>query len=154
LACDWRDMCATRALFRHSQAFVLCHPRHPRHTRYSSVVTIVVNRSLLTIGIGSIAGGTDETYHEVMRAKTSATELARELAADLHWVHRQGQSFLIEQDGEAVATLEPLGVSPGSTWRTLTNALRGLPNGDRDFASDLEEVQRNQPDIPTDVWPN
>lgn len=53
-----------------------------------------------------------------MRAKTSATELTRELAADLHSVHRQGQSFLIEQDGEAVATREPVGASCGAAGRT------------------------------------
>jgi antitoxin (DNA-binding transcriptional repressor) of toxin-antitoxin stability system len=71
-----------------------------------------------------------------MKAKISATELGRELASVLSRVRRQGESFLIEQDGEAVTTLEPLGASPGGTGRTLTNALRGLPDGDRDVAAD------------------
>jgi len=91
-----------------------------------------------------------------MKAKISATELGRELAAILDRVRRQGQSFLIEidQDGEAVATLEPVGASHGVTWRTLSKALRDQPVGDADFAADLEDVQRIQPETPATVWPN
>lgn len=53
-----------------------------------------------------------------MRAKISATELGRGLSAVLHRDRRQGHSCLIEQDSEAVATLEPLGAPRGVTWRT------------------------------------
>jgi hypothetical protein len=88
-----------------------------------------------------------------MRAKIPATEPGRELAAVQNRVRRQGHSFLIEQDGEAVATLEPMGASRGVTWRTLTPALRDLPDGDVDFAADFETVQRIQPEMPTNVWP-
>ncbi len=89
-----------------------------------------------------------------MRARISVTELGRDLAAVLDRVRRQGHSYLIEQDGEAVATLEPIGTSRGATWRTLSTALRDLPNGDFDFAADLEELQRNQPEMPDNVWPS
>jgi len=89
-----------------------------------------------------------------MRAKISATELGRGLSAVLNRVRRQGLSFLIKQDSEAVATLEPLGAPRGVTWRTLKAALRTLLDADPDFAADLEEVHRNQPKIPNNVRPN
>ncbi|MDQ2741138.1 MAG: hypothetical protein M3Z66_02385 [Chloroflexota bacterium] len=89
-----------------------------------------------------------------MKAKISATELGREFASVLSRVRRQGESFLIEEDGEAVATLEPMGPSRGATWHTLTHALCDRPIGDIDFAPDLEDVQRNQPEMPINVWPS
>jgi len=51
-------------------------------------------------------------------------------------------------------TLEPLKASHGATWRTLTEELRDRPIGDVDVAADLEEVQRNQSETPTTVWPS
>ncbi len=96
----------------------------------------------------------DDTYDGVMKARISATELGRDLAAILDRVRRQRYSFLIEQDGEAVATLEPVGAAHVATWRTLTEELRGWSIGDVDFAADLEEVQRNQPDMPATAWPS
>ena len=74
--------------------------------------------------------------------------------AVLDRVRRQGQSFLIEQDGEVVATLEPTGATRGATWRTLAQALREVPSADADFAVDLEEIQRSQPEMPAAMWPN
>ncbi len=44
-----------------------------------------------------------------MNANIPATELRWELASVLSGVRRKGESFLIAQDGEAVATLEPVG---------------------------------------------
>lgn len=81
-------------------------------------------------------------------------ELGRELTAILDRVRCHGSSFLIEQDGEAVATLEPVGTSGGATWGTLAQALRDRPIGDGEFAADLEEIQRNQPEMPASVWPS
>jgi antitoxin (DNA-binding transcriptional repressor) of toxin-antitoxin stability system len=89
-----------------------------------------------------------------MRARISATELGRELAAILDRVRLERQSFLITQDGEAVATLEPLRAVRGTTWSTLAEALAELPEIDIDFAADLEEIQRNQPEVPAAMWPN
>jgi len=89
-----------------------------------------------------------------MNANIPATGLGRELASVLSRVRRQGESVLVEQDGEAVATLEPVGASRGATWRTLTQALHDRSIGNIDVAADLEDVQRNQPEIPTNVWPS
>ncbi len=77
-----------------------------------------------------------------MRAKISASELGRERAAVLDRVRHRGQAFLIEQDGEVVATPEPVGLARSATWKTLSQALHELPDTDEDFAGDLEEVQR------------
>ncbi len=88
-----------------------------------------------------------------MDANIPTTELRWELASVLSGVRRQGESILvIEQDGEAVATLEPVGASRGATWRTLTQALPDRPIGDIDVAADLEDVQRHHADMPTTVW--
>jgi len=90
-----------------------------------------------------------------MNANIPATELGRELTSVLSLVRRHGESFLvIEQDGEAIATLERVGASRGATWRTLTQALPDQPTGDVDFAADLEDVQRNQPEIQITVRPS
>jgi len=101
------------------------------------------------------ARGAGDTHCGDISANIPATELGRELTSVLSRVRRHCESFLvIEQDGEAIATLEAVGASRGATWRTMTEALRGWPSGDVDFAADLEEVQRNQPEIPTTVWPS
>jgi len=59
----------------------------------------------------------DGTKYGDMKAKISATELGRELTAILDRVRRHSSSCLIEQDGEAVVTLEPAGTPGGATWR-------------------------------------
>lgn len=67
-------------------------------------------------------------------------------------VHRRGDSFVIEPDGDAIAALEP--VAGVAIWFTLAAAIRNMPRPSSTFATDLEEVQRNQPEAPTDVWPS
>lgn len=96
----------------------------------------------------------DDTYYGEMKATISATELGRELAAIQDRVRRHGSAFLIKQDGEDVATLEPVETSGGATWRTLAQALRDRPVGDVEFAADLEEAQRNQPEMRIPVRPS
>jgi antitoxin (DNA-binding transcriptional repressor) of toxin-antitoxin stability system len=89
-----------------------------------------------------------------MRARISVTDLSRDLVAVLDRVHRQGESFLIEQDGETVAALEPVTGPHVATWSTLAAVLRDVPHPDAAFAADLEEIQRQQPEVPADVWPS
>jgi antitoxin (DNA-binding transcriptional repressor) of toxin-antitoxin stability system len=79
-------------------------------------------------------------------------ELRQGLTSILDRVHRRGDSFVIEQDGEALAALEP--VAGAATWSTLAAALRNAPRPDEAFGTDLQEIQRNQPDVPTNVWPS
>jgi antitoxin (DNA-binding transcriptional repressor) of toxin-antitoxin stability system len=87
-----------------------------------------------------------------MKARISVTELSQDLRSILDRVRRRGDSFLIEQDGEAVAALEP--VAAAATWASLAKQLGDAPHPGSEFATDLEEIQRHQPDVPTDVWPS
>jgi len=82
------------------------------------------------------------------------TELSRVLAAVLDRVRRRGDLFLIEQDGEAVAALEPVTTADAATWSSLAKDLRDVSRQKSAFAADLEEIQRHQPGVPTDMWPS
>jgi antitoxin (DNA-binding transcriptional repressor) of toxin-antitoxin stability system len=86
-----------------------------------------------------------------MRARISVDDFSDDPGAILDRV-RQGDSFLIEQDGDAVAALEPVGPRAAATWRSLAAALENEPSADPAFADDLEDIQRNQPAVPTDAW--
>ena len=70
----------------------------------------------------------------------------------LDGVHLRRASLVIGQDGEAVAAMEP--VAGAATSSCPAKDLRGVVRPDAAFAADLEEVQRNQREVPTDVWPN
>jgi antitoxin (DNA-binding transcriptional repressor) of toxin-antitoxin stability system len=89
-----------------------------------------------------------------VRATISVTDLSRDLPTILDRVHYQGESFLIERDGETVAVLEPVTGPRVATWSTLAAALRDVPHPDAAFADDLEQIQRHQPELPNDVWPS
>ena len=85
-----------------------------------------------------------------MQQKITATELARSLSDVLSRVHYKGESFVIERNGELVATLEPPDTKPTITLRELLNRLRDrhlLPVDDK-FADDLESIQASQPPVP------
>jgi len=85
-----------------------------------------------------------------MKTKISATQLSRDLATVLDQVRRRGDSYLIEQDGEAIATLEP--AAGVTTWSSLAKDLHSEPRPDLAFADDLEQIQRRQPELPDDAW--
>ena len=91
-----------------------------------------------------------------MSTRISATELSRSLSDVLNRVRYRGETFVVERNGEAVATLEPAGVGPHATWRDLAERLRDLSLGDDapSFADDLEALQASQPKVPTDQWPS
>lgn len=86
-----------------------------------------------------------------MRATISVLDFSENPSAIMDRV-RRGDSFLIEQDGEAIAALEPVGVRGAPSWQTLMKTLHDGPSGDPEIAAALEEIQRNQPDLPADVW--
>ena len=74
-----------------------------------------------------------------MASRITVTDLNRELQSILERVRQGGDSFVIEQDGEAVATLGP--PSETATWATLAAAVRGAGMTDPEFAADLDEIQ-------------
>ena len=72
-----------------------------------------------------------------METKITATELARSLSDVLSRVLYRGERFLIERNGEPVATLVPTGPVPGITMGELFEVLRAVPPVDEGFADDL-----------------
>ena len=53
-----------------------------------------------------------------------------------------------------MAALEPATTKEGATWASLAKDLHDVPRPDSAFAADLEEIQRQQPEAPTDAWPS
>ena len=88
-----------------------------------------------------------------MQQKITATELARSLSDVLSRVHYKGESFVIERNGELVATLEPPDTKPPITVGELFSRLREKHGPLEGFADDLEAVQASQEKIgPPPEW--
>ena len=85
--------------------------------------------------------------------RITATELARNLSDLLNRVRYRGEEFVIERNGETVATLVP---PPAETIavRELTARLRGVPSPGEGFADDLEAIQSSQPLARLVDWPS
>ena len=88
--------------------------------------------------------------------KITATELARNLSDILNRVKYKGERFVVERNGETVATLEPPRALPKTgTLRDLVR-LTIEANLDEDWADDMEKVHAdmNQPVPPGPDWPD
>jgi len=90
----------------------------------------------------------------MMATKITATELARNLSDILNRARYKGESFVIERNGEPIATVEPP-PKRGMTLRDLVQFMREHPPDDR-FADDLEAVhaEMNQPLPEPPEWPS
>ncbi|MGH2352205.1 MAG: type II toxin-antitoxin system Phd/YefM family antitoxin [Chloroflexota bacterium] len=89
-----------------------------------------------------------------MATRITTTELSRRLSDVLSRVRYRGESFLIDRNGEAVATIEPARPGPCGSWRALAERLRHFSPHDPAFADDLERVQATQPPAMFPEWPN
>ena len=89
-----------------------------------------------------------------METKITATDLARSLSDVLSRVHYRRESFLIERNGEVVATLIPSHPIPVVSLRDVVARLGPLAMPGDGFADDLEAVQSSQPKAGTASWPN
>ena len=89
-----------------------------------------------------------------MATKITATELAKRLSEVLSRARYQRESFVIERNGEPVATLGPPEIPMGSTLEELVAELRELPRPDDRFADDLEEIHAAQGSVPPSRWPD
>ena len=89
-----------------------------------------------------------------MPTKVTATELARNLSDVLSRVRYQGEEFLIERNGEPIATLAPLPQRPRMTLAEAVEALNQLGWPDEDFANDLEEIHNSQGEVQFRDWPS
>jgi antitoxin (DNA-binding transcriptional repressor) of toxin-antitoxin stability system len=88
-----------------------------------------------------------------MVTRITATELARNLSAILNRVRYRGESFVIERNGEDIASIAPHG-QPGITMKQLAATMSDVPILDEDFEKDLEAARSilREPELPE--WPN
>jgi antitoxin (DNA-binding transcriptional repressor) of toxin-antitoxin stability system len=86
-----------------------------------------------------------------MATKITATELSRNLSDILNRVAYRGEEFVVERNGETVATLRPP-LGKGVTVRELVRRLRELPRPDDKFADDLEEIHAAQGEMDLSRW--
>ena len=87
-----------------------------------------------------------------MESKISATELARRLSDVLNRICYRGERFVVERNGEPVATLGPAGAEPGITLGRLAASLGELTLPGDGFAEDLEAIQSGQPQAGKPEW--
>ena len=88
-----------------------------------------------------------------METRITATELAKSLSDVLNRVRYRGEKFVIERNGEPIATLAPA-APVGITMQELAALLADLPRPDEGFADDLEAIQASQPRASIPEWPN
>lgn len=86
-----------------------------------------------------------------MKTVISATTLARTLGDVLGRIRYRRDSFVIERNGVAVATLEPMEPRSGTSLRSALAAWRGATAPDADFADTLERIGSADV-IPGDPW--
>ncbi|MGH2543511.1 MAG: type II toxin-antitoxin system Phd/YefM family antitoxin [Ardenticatenaceae bacterium] len=87
-----------------------------------------------------------------MNQTITATELAKSLSDILNRIRYQGERFIIERNGEPVATLSPTGAPTSVTLQTLAEQVGDLSLPDPYFADDLETLQAAQPPAETSGW--
>lgn len=79
-----------------------------------------------------------------METKITATELAKSLSEILNRIRYRGERFVIQRNGEPIATLTPAGVTSSMTLTELAAFLESAPRPDEGFADDLEAIQATQ----------
>ncbi|MBI4287166.1 MAG: type II toxin-antitoxin system Phd/YefM family antitoxin [Chloroflexi bacterium] len=89
-----------------------------------------------------------------METRITATELSKTLSDILSRVRYRGERFLIERNGEAVATLSPAGPPRTVSLAEAAELLKDLPLPGEGFADDLEAIQSSQPKEVPPEWPS
>jgi antitoxin (DNA-binding transcriptional repressor) of toxin-antitoxin stability system len=82
-----------------------------------------------------------------METKITATELARSLSDILNRVRYRGERFVVERNGEIIATLAPAAPAAKMTLHQFIRYLKEKGPVGGDFADNLEDLQRSQPPI-------
>ena len=86
-----------------------------------------------------------------MATRITSDELSKHLADILERVRSDGEDFVIEDGGHALARLTPPTSQSRATWQTLEEAWEKFPP-DPGFADDLEEIHNLRPPVPPDPW--
>jgi len=92
-----------------------------------------------------------------MQKRISATRAVRDFSEVLNTIKFQGAHYIIERGGKPIASMKSVDEKVDSlTLGELQALLKKLPRLEEeldDFATDLEEISRNQPLMSTgDLW--
>jgi hypothetical protein len=92
-----------------------------------------------------------------MEKRISATRAVRDFSEVLNTIKFQGAHYIIERGGKPIASMKSIDEKIDSmTLSELQTLLKKLPRLEEeldDFATDLEEISRNQPLMSTgDLW--
>jgi len=92
-----------------------------------------------------------------MEKRISATRAVRDFSEVLNTIKFQGAHYIIERGGKPIASMKSIDEKIDSmTLSELQTLLKKLPKLEEeldDFATDLEEISRNQPLMSTgDLW--
>ena len=87
-----------------------------------------------------------------MESKISATDLAKSLSDILNRIRYRGERFVVERNGEPIATLAPAGPTARITLREVVARLGNLTLPGDGFAEDLEAIQSSQPKAEAPTW--
>ena len=79
-----------------------------------------------------------------MESTISATELSKNLSDVLNRVKYRGERFVIQRNGEIVATIAPPSSQRGITVSELVTSIGNLALPGEGFADDLERIQAEQ----------
>ncbi len=92
-----------------------------------------------------------------MEKRISATQAVRDFTEELNTIKFKGVHYIIERGGKPIASMKSIDekIDP-MTLGELKTLLKKLPKLEEEldaFASDLEEIARNQPLVSTgDLW--
>jgi len=92
-----------------------------------------------------------------MEKRISATQAVRDFSEVLNTIKFKGVHYIIERGGKPIASMKSVDEKIDSmTLGELQTLLKQLPRLEEElaaFASDLEEISKNQPPISTgDLW--
>jgi len=89
-----------------------------------------------------------------METTITATELSKRLSDVLNRVKYRGERFIVQRNGETIATIAPVSEPAGITWGEFLSEYFTWPRPDPGFADDLEAIL-NEREMISDApeWP-
>ncbi|HET7092683.1 MAG TPA: hypothetical protein VFI22_04370, partial [Thermomicrobiales bacterium] len=88
-----------------------------------------------------------------METTITATELAKRLSDVLNRVKYRGERFVVQRNGETIATIAPANDRPATTARELIARVGDLPFPGEGFGDDVEAAQAAQELEDMPEWP-
>jgi antitoxin (DNA-binding transcriptional repressor) of toxin-antitoxin stability system len=89
-----------------------------------------------------------------METTITATELSKRLSDVLNRVKYRGERFIIQRNGETIATLAPAVEKPGIPVKELVARIGNLSMPGDGYADDLEAIHAEQGVIELPEWPD